>query len=85
MKADLLPRLMPAIPSSDLKGLTQWELFTRLERVQINIQLLNLWLKDVDCDATRSTLQEFMRLERRLKRAIYLKRLENWLFSLVGR
>ena len=79
------PQLMPAIPSSDLKGLTQWELFTRLERIQTNIQLLNLWLQDLDCDVTRSTLQEFMRLERRLKRALFFKRLKNWLFSLVGR
>lgn len=85
MKIDRFSQFIPAIPSSDLKGLTQWELFTRLERVQTNIKLLNLWLQDLDCDLTRSTLQEFMRLERHLKRALFFKRLKNWLFSLVGR
>lgn len=83
-KSDAFPTLKPQVGSYDLHGLTLHELFHHQEMNQRNMDLLRLWLDDIQDPLTYEYWVEFHRLEKKLKRAIRLKRLKLWLLSLIG-
>ena len=84
-KSDISPKIKPQVGSDNFRGLTLHQLFHRLEMNQRNMDLLRLWLDDLDDPLTFDYWVEFHRLDKKLKRAIRLKRLKLWLLSLVGR
>lgn len=84
-KSDIFPKIKPQVGSDNLRGLTLHQLFHRLEMNQRNMDLLRLWLDDLQDPLTFDYWVEFHRLDKKLKRAIRLKRLKLWLLSLVGR
>lgn len=85
LKSDVFPRVKPKVGSSNIQGLTLYQLLYRLEVNERKMELLKLWLDDLDDPLTFEYWREFDRLNCRLKRAIRLKRLKLWLLSLVGR
>lgn len=84
-KSDALPTILPQVGSSNLKGLTLYELYRRQELNNRNMALLQCWLDELDNPVTYGVWKDFDQLRKRLNRAIYLKRLKLWLLSLVGR
>lgn len=84
-KSDLLPKLVPELGRTNLRGFTLWELERRQELNDRNMALLKLWLNELDNLVTYDYWVKFDQLRKRLNRAIYLKRLKLWLLSLVGR
>lgn len=84
-KLSSFPDLYPGYDTRSLKGLTLWELYARKERNDRNIKLLKCWLDDIQDPLTYEVWKEFDVLRRRINRAIYLKRLKNYLSSLVFR
>ena len=84
-KSDVFPKLKPQVGSSNLQGLTLYQLYHRQEMNDRNMQLLRAWLDDIQDPLTFDYWVKFDQLRKKLKRAIYLKRLKLWLLSLVGR
>ena len=84
-KSDAFPQILPQVGSYNLKGLTLYELYRRQEMNTRNMELLKLWLDDIQDPITYDVWKDFDQLRKRLNRAIYLKRLKLWLLSLVGR
>ena len=84
-KSDALPNIMPQVRSSNLKGLTLYELYRRQEMNQQDMDLLAALSAKLDCPVAYSYWVEFDQLRKRLNRAIYLKRLKLWLQSLINR
>ena len=84
-KSDLFPKLKPQVGSDNLQGLTLHQLYHRQEMNERNMVLLAHWLDDLQDPLTYDYWVEFHRLDKKLKRAIRLKRLKLWLLSLVGR
>lgn len=82
---DRFPQLKPQIPYDNLRGLTLFQLYHRQELNDRNMELLKHWLNDLQDPLTYDYWVEFYRFSKKLKRAILLKRLKNYLFSLVGR
>lgn len=83
-KSDALPNIMPQVGSSNLKGLTLYELYHRQEVNQQDMDLLAALSAKLDCPVTYSYWVEFDQLRKRLNRAIYLKRLKLWFVDLFN-
>lgn len=84
-KSDIFPKVKPQVGSFNLRGLTLYELYHRQEVNNRNMDLLRLWLDDIQDPLTFEYWVEFHHLGVKLKRAIRMKRLKLWLLSLVGR
>jgi len=77
--ADLIPQIGP----TSLRGKTLCELYKLQEHNQRNIELLKMWLDELDNPITYSVFLDFQIYGKKVGRAIYLKRLKLWLLSLV--
>lgn len=84
-KSDIFPELIPQFVFANLRGLTLFELYSRHERNEAAIKMVADWAIELEDPKMTIHLQDFIRYRHRLNRAIYLKRLKNYLFSLVGR
>lgn len=83
-KSDRFPELQPQLGSSNFRGLTLYQLYKRQETNDRNMAFLRRWLDDIEDPVTYQAWKEFDDLRKRLKRAIFIKRLKLRLFSLVG-
>lgn len=84
-KADRFPQIYPDLGRTNLRGLTLYELYRRQEMNDRNMKLLAAWLEELDCPVTYNYWVKFDKLRKNLIWAIRLKRLKNYLFSLVSR
>ena len=84
-KSDDFPTILPQVGSSNLKGLTLYELYHRQEMNTASMKLIAAWVNKLDCPVSYDYWLQFDQLRKRLNRAIYLKGLKLWLLSLVGR
>ena len=84
-KSDRFSQLYPDLGRTNLRGLTLYELYRRQEMNDRNMKLLSTWLEELDCPMTYDYWVQFDQLRKKLIWAIRLKRLKNYLFSLVSR
>lgn len=84
-KSDRFSQLYPDLGVTNLRGMSLHELYARQELNDRNMKLLASWLNEIDCPVTYNSWVQFDQLRKKLIWAIRLKKLKNYLFSLVSR
>lgn len=83
-KSNIFPETKPQAESSNLRGLTLHQLYRRQETNNRNMELLKCWLDDIQDPLTYDYWVKFHRQDKKLKRAIRLKRLKLWFVDLFN-